>query len=62
MYVYVGCCLVILSSTDTDYCIYPGCRYEKEFYGAQFCSEDHLEQASDEGNIHNITMATSETP
>ena len=37
--------------TDEEYCLYPGCRDEKEYYGAQFCSEDHLDQANDEGKL-----------
>ena len=37
--------------TEAEYCIYPGCVDEKEFYGAQFCCEDHLDQASDEGTL-----------
>ena len=41
----------ILVFTDEEYCLYPGCRDEKEYYGAQFCSEDHLDQANDEGKL-----------
>lgn len=41
----------ILLFTEEDYCLYPDCTGEKEFDGAQFCSEDHLDQASDEGRF-----------
>ena len=44
----------IFLSTEEDYCLYPDCTDEKEFDGAQFCSEDHLDQASDEGRFSSL--------
>lgn len=52
---YNECLLyVALLAIDDDFCLYPGCNEEKEYFGAQFCSEEHLDKARDEGKITSV--------